>query len=162
MYFVTQQKAEFYTLKGMFLAKLKQDEEANSAFATAVQIDLSLAKAWAEWGHYNDRKFKESNVDLALACHAVGCYLQAASLFKSGKARKVLARVLWLMSLDDEHNQVSKAWAGFKGDVPVWYWITFIPQLLTSLSHREARNARDILMRIAKSYPQVLYFSGVS
>jgi transformation/transcription domain-associated protein len=158
MYFVTQQKAEFYTLKGMFLAKLKQDEEANSAFATAVQIDLSLAKAWAEWGHYNDRKFKESNVDLALACHAVGCYLQAASLFKSGKARKALARVLWLMSLDDEHNQVSKAWAGFKGEVPVWYWITFIPQLLTSLSHREARNARDILMRIAKLYPQVHHF----
>lgn len=155
MYFVTQQKAEFYTLKGMFLAKLKQDEEANSAFATAVQIDLSLAKAWAEWGHYNDRKFKESNVDLQLACHAVGCYLQAASLFKNGKARKVLARVLWLMSLDDEHGVVSKAWTGFKGEVPVWYWITFIPQLLTSLSHREARNARDILVRIAKAYPQV-------
>ena len=155
MYFVTQQKAEFYTLKGMFLAKLKQDDEANSAFATAVQIDLSLAKAWAEWGHYNDRKFKESNVDLTLACHAVGCYLQAASLFKNGKARKVLARVLWLMSLDDEQNVVSKAWAGFKGEVPVWYWITFIPQLLTSLSHREARNAKDILIRIAKIYPQV-------
>jgi len=155
MYFVTQQKAEFYTLKGMFLAKLKQDEEANSAFATAVQIDLSLAKAWAEWGHYNDRKFKESNVDLTLACHAVGCYLQAASLFKNGKARKVLARVLWLMSLDDDQGVVSKAWTGFKGDIPIWYWITFIPQLLTSLSHREARNARDILVRIAKSYPQV-------
>ncbi len=155
MYFVTQQKAEFYTLKGMFLDKLKQDEEANAAFATAVQIDLSLAKAWAEWGHYNDRKFKESNVDLQLACHAVGCYLQAASLFKNGKARKVLARVLWLMSLDDEQGSVSKAWAGFKGEVPVWYWITFIPQLLTSLSHREARHARDILVRIAKAYPQV-------
>lgn len=156
MYFVTQQKAEFYTLKGMFLAKLHQDDEANSAFATAVQIDLSLAKAWAEWGQYNDRKFKESNVDLTLACHAVGCYLQAASLFKNGKARKVLARVLWLMSLDDENNVVSKAWAGFKGEVPTWYWITFIPQLLTSLSHREARNARDILIRIAKVYPQVV------
>ena len=155
MYFVTQQKAEFYTLKGMFLAKLHQDDEANSAFATAVQIDLSLAKAWAEWGHFNDCKFKESNVDLQLACHAVGCYLQAASLFKNGKARKILARVLWLMSLDDEQNVVSKAWAGFKGEVPVWYWITFIPQLLTSLSHREARYAKDILVRIAKVYPQV-------
>lgn len=157
MYFVTQQKAEFYTLKGMFLAKLKQDDEANSAFATAVQIDLSLAKAWAEWGHYNDRKFKESNGDLTLACHAVGCYLQAASLFKNGKTRKVLARVLWLMSLDDEQGVVAKAWAGFKGEVPVWYWITFLPQLLTSLSHREARNARDILIRVAKMYPQVVF-----
>jgi transformation/transcription domain-associated protein len=155
MYFVTQQKAEFYTLKGMFLAKLKNDDEANAAFATAVQIDLTLAKAWAEWGHYNDRKFKDSNNDLMLACHAVGCYLQAASLFKNGKARKILARVLWLMSLDDAELKVSQAWSGFKGEVPTWYWITFIPQLLTSLSHREARHARDILVRIAKIYPQV-------
>jgi transformation/transcription domain-associated protein len=155
MYFVTQQKAEFYTLKGMFLAKLKQDEEAYNAFATAVQIDLSLAKTWAEWGHYNDRRFKESNVDLSLACQAVSCYLQASSLFKNGKARKILARILWLMSLDDEHGSVAKAWTSFKGEIPTWYWITFIPQLLTSLSHREARNARDILVRIAKLYPQV-------
>src|SRR5271156_4267986 len=57
--------------------------------------------------------------------------------------------------VDDEHGIVSKAWAGFKGEIPVWYWITFIPQLLTSLSHRGARNARDILIRIARSFPQV-------
>ena len=158
LYFAPQQKAEFYTLKGMFLAKLKHDEEANSSFATAVQIDLSLAKAWAEWGHYNDLKFKENKEDLQLACHAVGCYLQAASLFKNGKARKVLARVLWLMSLDNERGDVSKAWTGFKGEIPVWYWITFIPQLLTSLSHRGARYARDILIRIARSFPQVSLF----
>jgi hypothetical protein len=39
--------------------------------------------------------------------------------------------------------------------VPVWYWITYIPQLLTSLSHKEARLARGILIKIAKNYPQV-------
>ena len=47
---VLSKKAEFFTLKGMFLSKLRAYEEANQAFATAVQIDLNLAKAWAQWG----------------------------------------------------------------------------------------------------------------
>ncbi|GME78241.1 unnamed protein product [Ambrosiozyma monospora] len=42
--------------------------------------------------------------------------------------------------------------------MPVWHWVTFIPQLLTSLSHKEARLARQVLIRIAKSYPQALHF----
>ncbi|BFZ59893.1 transcription-associated protein 1 [Saitoella coloradoensis] len=158
MYFNTQQKAEFFTLKGMFLAKLRLNDEANQAFATAVQIDLTLAKAWAEWGFYNDRLFKENPRDLNSACNAVSCYLQAAGLYKNGKARKVLSRILWLLSLDDAQGTISRAFDSYKGEVPVWYWTTFIPQLLTSLSHKEARHARQILVKIAKSYPQALHF----
>ncbi|CCJ31022.1 unnamed protein product [Pneumocystis jirovecii] len=158
MYFGQQQKAEFFTLKGMFLAKLKLNDDANQAFATAVQIDLTLSKAWAEWGQYNDKLFKENPREITAASNAVSCYLQAAGLLKNGKARKVLSRVLWLLSLDDSSGAISKAFDSYKGDISVWNWITFIPQLLTSLSHKEARHVRKILVRIAKTYPQALYF----
>ncbi|KAG4306572.1 hypothetical protein PORY_000560 [Pneumocystis oryctolagi] len=158
MYFGQQQKAEFFTLKGMFLAKLKMNDDANQAFATAVQIDLTLSKAWAEWGQYNDKLFKENPREITAASNAVSCYLQAAGLLKNGKARKVLSRVLWLLSLDDSSGTISKAFDSYKGDISVWNWITFIPQLLTSLSHKEARHVRQILVRIAKTYPQALYF----
>ncbi|EMR10214.1 hypothetical protein PNEG_01486 [Pneumocystis murina B123] len=158
MYFGQQQKAEFFTLKGMFLAKLKMNDDANQAFATAVQIDLTLSKAWAKWGQYNDRLFKENPWEITAASNAVSCYLQAAGLLKNGKARKVLSRVLWLLSLDDSSGTISKAFDSYKGDISVWNWIIFIPQLLTSLSHKEARHARQILVRIAKTYPQALYF----
>jgi transformation/transcription domain-associated protein len=158
MYFGTQQKAEFFTLKGMFLAKLKLNEEANQAFATAIQIDLTLPKAWAEWGQYSDRLFQEDAADVTKAGNAVSCYLQAAGLFKNGRARKMLSRVLWLLSLDDAQGTISSAFDSYKGEVPTWYWISFIPQLLTSLSHKEARHARQVLIKIAKTFPQALHF----
>ncbi|KAI5963026.1 TRA1 [Candida pseudojiufengensis] len=158
VYFATQQKAEFFTLKGMFLNKLNQKDEANKAFATSVQIDLNLPKAWAEWGMFNDKRFKENPNDMVYANNAISCYLQAAGLYKNGKTRKLLARILWLISLDDGSGTLAQAFENFRGEVPVWYWITFIPQLLASLSQREAKLAKQILVRIAKSYPQALHF----
>lgn len=157
-YFVSSQKAEFFTLKGMFFAKLGQFDEANNAFSTAVQIDLYLPKAWAEWGYYNDRRFKENPEELVYASNAISCYLQAAGLYKNGKTRKLLGRILWLISMDDPNGAIQEAFDNFRGDIPVWYWITFIPQLLTSLAHKEAGIARQLLIKIAKSYPQALHF----
>ncbi|EEH23239.2 hypothetical protein PABG_05450 [Paracoccidioides brasiliensis Pb03] len=157
-YFNAQQKAEFYTLKGMFLAKLNHTTEANEAFGVALYYDLRLAKAWAEWGQYSDQRFKADPTDMELASNAVSCYLEAAGLYKSPKSRKLLSRILWLLSLDNEEGRIASAFENFKGDTPVWYWITFIPQLLTSLSHREARLAAAVLGRIAKLYPQSLFF----
>lgn len=155
-YFSLPQKAEFYTLKGQFLAKLNHYNDANEAFVNAVQIDLSLPRAWAEWGRYNDSRFKESPNDLSWANNAVSCYLQAAGIYKNAKARKYLLRVLWLLSLDNANGTISRAFEGYKGEWPVWYWVTFIPQLLMALQQREAKHARNILIRIAKQFPQVL------
>ncbi|KAJ5597057.1 hypothetical protein N7450_003515 [Penicillium hetheringtonii] len=157
-YFGPQQKAEFYTLKGMFLAKLDQTNEANEAFGVALYYDLRLAKAWSEWGQYSDQRFKGTPSDYELASNAVSCYLEAAGLYKSAKSRKLLSRILWLLSLDNEEGQIASAFENFKGDTPVWYWITFIPQLLTSLSHREARLCKAVLVKIAKLFPQALFF----
>ena len=157
-YFGQQQKAEFFTLKGMFLAKLGHKDEANDAFGTALYYDIRLPKAWAEWGFYNDRMFKEEPDNMERASAAVSCYLEAAGLFKNAKSRKLLSRVLWLLSVDTAENRISAAFEDFKGETPVWYWITFIPQLLTSLSHREAKLSRAVLVKIAKIYPQSLYF----
>lgn len=157
-YFGPQQKAEFYTLKGMFLAKLDHVNEANEAFGVALYYDLRLAKAWSEWGQYSDQRFKSDPSDYELASNAVSCYLEAAGLYKSAKSRKLLSRILWLLSLDNDEGQIASAFENFKGDTPVWYWITFIPQLLTSLSHREARLCKAVLVKIAKLYPQALFF----
>ncbi|KAL9103081.1 MAG: hypothetical protein Q9163_001848 [Psora crenata] len=157
-YFGNQQKAEFFTLKGMFLAKLGQNEEANDAYGTALYYDIRLPKAWTEWGFYNDRKFKSDPSNIEPASEAVSCYLEAASLYKNAKSRKLLSRILWLLSVDNIEGRIAQAFEEFKGETPVWYWIIFIPQLLTSLNHREARVARIILLKIATAYPQALYF----
>jgi transformation/transcription domain-associated protein len=156
MYFAPTQKSEFLTIKGMFIAKLGHTDEANEAFVAAVQMDLGFAKAWAEWGRFNDRQFKANPTNSSLAANAVSCYLQAAGLYKNRKSRKLVVRVLWLLSLDDATtSEISRAFESYKGEMAIWYWITLVPQLLLSLSHRESRHARSILMRIAKMYPQV-------
>jgi transformation/transcription domain-associated protein len=45
-----------------------------------------------------------------------------------------------------------------KAEPPVWYWISFIPELISSLAGKEAKFAKSILIRIAKAYPQALHF----
>ncbi|KAI1736178.1 FAT domain-containing protein [Xylaria scruposa] len=157
-YFNNQQKAEFYTLKGMFLEKLGQHSEADGAYGTALYYDISKAKAWAEWGYFNDRKFKADPSDTSSARQAVCSYLQAIGSYKSSKARKLIARILWLLSLDDSDGTIAAGFDDHKGETPVWYWITFIPQLLTGLGHKEAPKVHGILLKIAKAYPQSLYF----
>ncbi|KAF4120545.1 transformation/transcription domain-associated protein [Geosmithia morbida] len=156
-YFTAQQKAEFYTLKGMFLEKLHQKDDADNAFGTALYFDIGSGKAWAEWGYFNERKFTDDPQDLMSARQALTSYLQAAGSYKNAKSRKVLSRILWLLSLDDAKGTIATGFDDVKGDTPVWYWITFIPQLLTGLGHKEAPRVSQILAQIAKSYPQALY-----
>lgn len=154
-YFGSQQKAEFYTLKGMFLSKLKQNQEANEAFHMALYHDLKIPKAWAEWGAYSDTLFKEEPTDIMHASNALSCYQEAAGLYKNEKSRKLLGRILWLLSLDDAKGTLLQTYDKYKGDIPVWHWISYIPQLLSSLAQREWRVARILLINIAKNYPQV-------
>lgn len=159
-YFGAQQKAEFYTLKGMFLSKLSQKEEASDAFGTALFFDIKLPKAWAEWGRYSDKLFKEEPGQLDLGSNALSCYLEAAGQYRSAKSRKLLSRILWLLSLDDSQGQISQKFYDYHGDHPWWYWVTFIPQLLNNLSRteHEASIAHQILTNLAKTYPQALHF----
>lgn len=154
-YFGNPQKAEFYTLKGMFLSKLGQREEANEAFSLALYHDLKLAKAWAEWGRYNDQLFKEQPSEMQFAMNAMSCYQEAAGLYKNEKSRKLLSRVLWLLSLDDAEGSLIQTFESYKGEIPVWHWISYIPQLLLSLAQKEGKVARILLLNIAKNYPQV-------
>jgi transformation/transcription domain-associated protein len=157
-YFSTAQKAEFFTLKGMFFSKAGRQDEANAAFGTAVQLDMQQAKAWAEWGRWNDRMFSQTG-ELTHAANAVGCYLQAAGLYKNGKSRPLQARILWLLSLDDATLTVSRSFDTYKGEAAFWYWISLVHQLCSSLAYREVKQARYVLITISRHWPQVWILS---
>ena len=158
VFFSPSQKADFFTLKGEFFATLNIHDEAVQAFSSAIQIDTNLGQAWAKFGEYNDRMFDERPQELKFAADAVNCYLNAAGIFNSGRSRKYLSRILWLLSLDDDKGTVMASAEAYKPDAPVWYWISFIPELIASLAGKEAKFGRNILIKIAKSYPQALHF----
>ncbi|KAJ7700136.1 hypothetical protein B0H17DRAFT_1158131 [Mycena rosella] len=150
VFFSVAQKAEFYTLKGMFHARFKRNEEANVAFGQAVQLDMTQAKAWAEWGRFNDNMFKEVPSDLSYASNAVSCYLQAAGQYKSGKSRPLIARIQWLLSVDDGTLAIARAFDTYKGDAAYWFWITFIPHLCIHYPQAlffQLRTTREELMQ---------------
>ncbi|KAJ3311628.1 hypothetical protein HDV04_003892 [Boothiomyces sp. JEL0838] len=158
LYFNAAQKSEFFALRGSFLAKLALHDDATHAFSSAIQVDVSLPIGWASFGEYNDRMFDNNPTELKYAADAINSYLHAAEIYNNNKSRKYLSRILWLLSLDDSQGQLMKGVEAYKADPPVWYWITFIPELIGCLSGKEAKFAKTILIKIAKTYPQSLHF----
>lgn len=103
-----------------------------------------------------DQRFQQTH-DITLAVSAINCYLQAATLFKITKARRYGARILWLLTFEDGAGSMAKSFELYNNDLPVWFWVNFIPQLLSSLARKEARLVRFLLIKLAKSFPQALY-----
>lgn len=157
-FFGNPQKAEFFALKGESLAKLGQNEHAYNVLSAAVQVDLHLPKAWAAWGEFNDRRFKENPEDWNSGSSAITCYLHAIGLYKNRKSRKLIGRLLWLIGLPDPTGQLGDAYEDFRGETPTWYFVMYIPQLLTSLTEREGKYTSRILVKIARAFPQALHF----
>ena len=108
--------AEFYALKGMLLAQIGRSEEANKAFSAAVQMHDTLVKAWALWGDYLESIFTKDAAggrNIKYGVEAITCYLHACRHQNESKSRKYLAKVLWLLTYDDE--ELSLAVAGAAG-----------------------------------------------
>ncbi|KAK2564815.1 Transformation/transcription domain-associated protein [Acropora cervicornis] len=172
-YFSKEMTAEFFALKGMFLAHIGRSEDANKAFSQAVQMHDSLVMAWALWGDYLDGLFVlESHRNMQLGVSAVVCYLHACRHQNEAKCRKYLARTIWLMTYDDEKGSISEAVDKYCVGVPAVHWLpwyvpeTFllllppggIPQLLTCLMRREGQKILNLLCTIGRVHPQAMYF----
>lgn len=155
-YFSPQQKAEFFKMKGDFLFKLGQNEETQAAFSTCISLFDGLGKGWYSWGLFCDHQYCESK-DLTWAEYAITCFLNGVRLDHQG-ARRSLSRVLWLLGFDDENERLAKRFENFLEILPVWIWIPWIPQLLSSLSRAEAPYIKTILSKVSALHPQSLFY----
>ncbi|XP_029933023.1 transformation/transcription domain-associated protein isoform X1 [Myripristis murdjan] len=155
-YFTKEMTAEFYALKGMFLAQINKSEEANKAFSAAVQMHDVLVKAWAMWGDYLENIFVKDR-QLHLGVSAITCYLHACRHQNESKSRKYLAKVLWLLSFDDK-NTLADAVDKYCIGVPPIQWLAWIPQLLTCLVGSEGKPLLNLISQVGRVYPQAVYF----
>ncbi|RWS15188.1 transformation/transcription domain-associated protein-like protein [Dinothrombium tinctorium] len=140
-YFTKEMTAEFYALKGMFLAQIGRSEEANKAFSAAAQLHDTLVKAWALWGDYLETMFTRDrwdNRNMSLGVSALTCYLHACRHQNESKSRKYLAK--------------------YNVGVPPVCWLPFIPQLLTCLVRKEGKIVLNILTQVGRVFPQAVYF----
>ncbi|KAH9107563.1 hypothetical protein LEN26_014254, partial [Aphanomyces euteiches] len=156
-YFDIRQKAELFRMKGLFLDALGDKNEANKAFSHSLQICDSYGKGWLSWGQYCDKLFVERK-EIEFAAQTIACYLQAVH-HRSTYARLMLARVLWLLSMDNEKGVLIQAFETHGKQLPIWIWIVWIPQLLMSLCRPEAPQIRGLLRGLSAKFPQALYYT---
>ena len=161
-YFTKQMTAEFYALKGMLQAQIGKTEEANKAFSAAVQMHDTLVKAWALWGEYLESVFtKEPTAKTRNIRHgveAITCYLHACRHQDESKSRKYLAKVIWLLTYDDEDLALAGAVDKYNVGVPPIQWLPWIPQLLTCLVRNEGKTIINLLSNVGRMFPQAVYF----
>ena len=171
-YFTKQMTAEFYALKGMLQAQIGKTEEANKAFSAAVQMHDTLVKAWALWGEYLESVFTKQDGaggqtvatasgkgrNIRHGVEAITCYLHACRHQDESKSRKYLAKVIWLLTYDDEKLALAEAVDKYNVGVPPIQWLPWIPQLLTCLVRNEGKLIINLLSNVGRMFPQAVYF----
>ncbi|KAK9136460.1 hypothetical protein Syun_015790 [Stephania yunnanensis] len=155
-YFPVKHKAEIFRLKGDFLLKLNDCENANLAYSNALSLFKNLPKGWISWGNYCDMIYKETHDEIWLE-YAVSCFLQGVK-YGVSNSRSHLARVLYLLSFDTANEPVGKTFDKYLDQIPNWIWLSWVPQLLLSLQRAEAPHCKLVLLKIATLYPQALYY----
>ncbi|KAG8079526.1 hypothetical protein GUJ93_ZPchr0007g3092 [Zizania palustris] len=65
-FFPVKNKAEIFRLRGDFLLKMNDCENANVAYSNAITLFKHLPKGWISWGSYCDMIFKQTNEELWL------------------------------------------------------------------------------------------------
>ncbi|XP_075538774.1 transcription-associated protein Nipped-A isoform X6 [Dermacentor variabilis] len=160
-YFAKDMTAEFYALKGLFLTQMGRSEEANKALSASVQLHDTLVNGWAMWGDYFEGLFGRDRWDarqLPLAVSALTCYLHACRHQSEPKGRKYMAKVLWLLTYDNEQGVLAEAVDKYNTGVPPLQWLPWVPQLLTCLVRPEGRQLLNLLVQVGRVYPQAVYF----
>lgn len=118
-HFTRDMAAECLAMKGQLLALNGRSDEANKAFSAATQMHDTLIKAWSLWGDYLEHLFTRDPTEAGVAAgdprpmnvgvSAMVCFLHACRHQNESKSRKYLAKVLWLLSFDDEQKQLMNA-----------------------------------------------------
>ncbi|XP_068621131.1 transcription-associated protein 1 isoform X2 [Battus philenor] len=157
-YFTKEMTAEFYAFKGLLLAQLGRSEDANKAFAAAVQLHDTLVKAWALWGDYLEQIFIRDPRQISVGVSAMTCFLHACRHQNESKSRKYCAKVLWMLSFDDEKNSLAEALDKYAVGVPPVQWLPWIPQLLACIVQYDGNVILNLLSHVGRLYPQAVYF----
>ncbi|GMR59796.1 hypothetical protein PMAYCL1PPCAC_29991 [Pristionchus mayeri] len=148
--------SRIYAQRGLLLSDLNDTENAKKTFEIAVtmQEPLALCHVYSAWGKHLDKLFsqlrssddseegmKNNQVAVTYGVQAILCYIEGAKVEHETKARRYIARAIWLARLIAE--------TGFKEGCPpikeaaelaaklekaarsccTNYWIEWLPQL---------------------------------
>ncbi|OAG29236.1 transformation/transcription domain-associated protein [Nematocida displodere] len=148
-YFTTAQKSGVFLLRGQLLEERGLLEEAARVYAQAAQVHPTNAKVWYKWGILS----QESN-----PTNAVNAFMQAAAISPGQIARKSIVSVVSLMDSGNLASEMDKVFEATVGEVDAWCFIPFVLQMVAILSRTGSAMAMSALSRVARIYPQAVYF----
>ncbi|KAF7269505.1 transcription-associated protein Nipped-A isoform X2 [Rhynchophorus ferrugineus] len=157
-FFSKDMTAEFFALKGMMYHLSGKSDEANKAFSAAVQMHDASIKAWALYGDYLESVFIKDPRQISLGVNAMACFLHACRHQNEAKARKYIAKILWLLSYDDDKSSLIKALDKYAVGVPPILWLPWTPQLLNCMMQYEENVILNLLCQVGRMFPQAVYF----
>ncbi|KAL3270789.1 hypothetical protein HHI36_021313 [Cryptolaemus montrouzieri] len=157
-YFAKDMTAEFYALKGMMYHLSNKSDDANKSFSAAVQMHDTSIKAWALYGDYLEQVFTRDQKQISLGVNAMACFLHACRHQNEAKSRKYMAKILWLLSYDDENSSLMEALDKYSVGVLPILWLPWTSQLLNCLIQYEGHVILNILCQVGRMFPQAVYF----
>jgi len=158
-YFTKEMISEFYALKGLLLSQLGRSEDANKAFSTAVQLHDTLVKAWALWGDYLENIFIRDPRQISYGINTLVCLLHACRHQNESKSRKYIAKILWLLTYDDDKLSLVETVEKYSVGVPAIQWLPWVPQLMMYLVRYDGNIILNLLSQVGRMFPQAVYFS---
>lgn len=81
----------------------------------------------------------------------MACFLHACRHQNEAKARKYIAKVLWLLSYDDEKNSLIEALDKYAVRVPPILWLPWTPQLLNCLVQYKGNVILNLLCQVSET-----------
>lgn len=157
-YFTSPMIGEFYAWKGLVQSLLGRSDDANKSFSTATQIHDTL-RAWAYWGDYLENIFIRDARQISYGINALVCYLHACRHQDESKTRKYIAKILWLLTYDDDKGSLMKTLDKFAVGIPPIQWLPWVPQLLMYLVRHDGVTILNLLSQVGRTFPQAVYFS---
>ncbi|KAF1765339.1 hypothetical protein GCK72_005291 [Caenorhabditis remanei] len=170
--FQKEQVARLYYHRANIHSVLGQTQVADKTFSAAIQlIDMQTSsnptgvKLMRNWGHHLNKLFFQSPVCKETSENygrqALVCYFVAARVENDIKARKPIARIMWLAKhlsacgADETLNRVIKKQLH---SLNLFNWLYWLPQLVTAVRHQPKSNFVFILCRMAAAHPLQTFY----
>ncbi|CAG9537664.1 unnamed protein product [Cercopithifilaria johnstoni] len=168
--FTKENIAKIYCLRGRILTKLKKYEDANRSYKTAALLHENVAGGNSVWLHWAD--FLESRLDaenteeaaLNVGMEALVGIMEGARMENELRARKYVARLLWLMKKLLVYGSVVEKEVDAKLEkhgtgISANNWLPWLPQLVAELQVRPSLAIARIISHVGESSEQQVFYA---
>ncbi|XP_029341770.1 transformation/transcription domain-associated protein isoform X2 [Acyrthosiphon pisum] len=145
-----------FKLIPLHLHKCSNRQTQLNIFLTTLNCNEILENAWLQWATLIEHNFNQLSIkDLNIALSAIKCYIIASTFTTNIKCNIVIARILWLLTYDDNKYTLLRAFENCNFIFSdIW-----LPQMLNTFVEKNIKAIDKIISKIGQWYPQQMYLT---